>query len=191
MARDHHRRLIAARSIAPVRRRRKIAFRPSWSANSPAARDGPRSSRCSRLRRRFAQAVSSIRCLTSGPSHHGHTVKQRVADGEAVAVAGDAELAHLADPARDLLAFRVALVEVVIARAQDDAGDARPTASDISSPPRSGRGNRPSSRCRARRRRRSQDRIRGAPRAASRTAAMNSADRRRPGSACSTIRQYL
>src|SRR3954471_22350966 len=50
--------------------------------------------------------------------------EQRVADGQAVAVAGNAELADLADPARDFFARRAALVEVVIARAEDDLGDA-------------------------------------------------------------------
>ncbi|MEY9613057.1 hypothetical protein ABIF21_005931 [Bradyrhizobium elkanii] len=45
--------------------------------------------------------------------------EQRVADGQIVAVAGDAELPDARDPARDLLALRVALVEVVIARAED------------------------------------------------------------------------
>src|SRR6476659_5439000 len=48
--------------------------------------------------------------------------EQRVADGEVVAVAGNTELADLRDPARDLLALRVALVEVVIAGAENDAG---------------------------------------------------------------------
>ena len=47
-----------------------------------------------------------------------------VAHGQAVAVAGDAESADIADPARDLLAFRAALVEVVIARAENDPCDA-------------------------------------------------------------------
>ena len=51
--------------------------------------------------------------------------EQRIADRKAVAIAGDAELAHLADPARDLLAFLTAFVEVVIARAQDDPGALR------------------------------------------------------------------
>ena len=50
--------------------------------------------------------------------------KARVADGDAVAVAGDAEFADLADPARNLFAFRAALVEVVIARAEDHLRDA-------------------------------------------------------------------
>ena len=43
---------------------------------------------------------------------------------EAVAVAGDAEFANLADPARDFFALGTALVEVVIAGAQDHPGDA-------------------------------------------------------------------
>ena len=43
-----------------------------------------------------------------------------VADGEVVAVAGDAEFADIVDPARDLFAFRAAFVEIVIARAEDD-----------------------------------------------------------------------
>ena len=43
------------------------------------------------------------------------------ADGEVVAVAGDAEFADIADPARDLFAFRAAFVEIVIARAENDA----------------------------------------------------------------------
>src|SRR5258708_14722389 len=50
--------------------------------------------------------------------------EERVADREVVAIAGDAEFAHLADPAGYLLAFRAAFVEVVIARAQNDAGEA-------------------------------------------------------------------
>ena len=50
--------------------------------------------------------------------------EERVADGQAVAVAGDAEFADLADPARDLFALRTAFVEVVIARAEDHPGDA-------------------------------------------------------------------
>ena len=50
--------------------------------------------------------------------------EERIADGQAVAVAGDAELANLADPARDFLALGVALFEIVIARAKDHAGDA-------------------------------------------------------------------
>ena len=49
----------------------------------------------------------------------------RVADGEVVAVAGDAEFSDIADPARDLLAFRAAFVEVVIARAENDPRHAR------------------------------------------------------------------
>ena len=63
--------------------------------------------------------------MTSGPSHHGHTVKCDVADGEVVAVAGDAEFADVADPARDLFALRAAFVEVVIARAENDPRHAR------------------------------------------------------------------
>ena len=43
---------------------------------------------------------------------------------EVVAVAGDAEFADLADPARDLFAFGAAFVEVVIAGAEDDPGHA-------------------------------------------------------------------
>ena len=50
--------------------------------------------------------------------------EQGVADGQAVAVAGDAEFANVADPARDLLAFRTAFVEIVIAGAEDYLGDA-------------------------------------------------------------------
>src|SRR6476659_10212537 len=48
--------------------------------------------------------------------------EERVRYREAVAVAGNAEFAHFADPARDLFALRAAVVEVVIARAEDDAG---------------------------------------------------------------------
>ena len=44
---------------------------------------------------------------------------------EAVAVAGDAEFADFADPAGDLFALRAAFVEIVIARAEDDARHAR------------------------------------------------------------------
>src|SRR4051795_11815537 len=51
--------------------------------------------------------------------------EQRVANGEVVTIAGNAELADLRDPARDLLALRVALVEVVIAGAENDAGPGR------------------------------------------------------------------
>ena len=43
---------------------------------------------------------------------------------KALAVAGDAEFADLADPARDLFALGRCAVEVVIARAEDHAGDA-------------------------------------------------------------------
>src|SRR6476620_1374519 len=50
--------------------------------------------------------------------------EQGISDREIVAVAGDAELEDLADPARDFFALRAALVEVVIARAEDDLGDA-------------------------------------------------------------------
>src|ERR1043166_7426801 len=49
--------------------------------------------------------------------------EQRVGDGETVAVAGNAELADLADPARIFLALRIALVEVVTAPAQHDPGE--------------------------------------------------------------------
>src|SRR5947208_11661024 len=48
-----------------------------------------------------------------------------VADGEAVAVAGDAKFADVADPARDLFAFRAAFVEIVIARTENDTRHAR------------------------------------------------------------------
>src|SRR6266702_3439399 len=50
--------------------------------------------------------------------------EQRVADHEIVAIAGDAEFADLADPARDLLALRTSFIEIVVARAEDDAGEA-------------------------------------------------------------------
>src|SRR5712671_6921971 len=49
--------------------------------------------------------------------------EKRVADGQAVAVAGNPELADLADPARDFFALRAPFVEVVIAGAEDDLGD--------------------------------------------------------------------
>src|SRR6187200_58296 len=49
--------------------------------------------------------------------------EERVADGQAVAVAGDAEFADLADPARDFFALGAMVVEVMIARAKDHAGD--------------------------------------------------------------------
>jgi hypothetical protein len=42
-----------------------------------------------------------------------------------VTVAGNAELAQPADPARDLLALGIGFVEVVICGAENDAGDAR------------------------------------------------------------------
>jgi hypothetical protein len=50
--------------------------------------------------------------------------KQRVADGQIVAIAGDAEFPDVADPARNLLAFGTSFVEVMISGAEDDAGDA-------------------------------------------------------------------
>src|SRR5713226_4080866 len=50
--------------------------------------------------------------------------KKRVADGQAVAVAGNPELADLADPARDLFALRTSFVEIVITGAEDHFGDA-------------------------------------------------------------------
>ncbi len=43
--------------------------------------------------------------------------EQRVADRQAIAVAGDAEVADFSDPARDLLAFRIAFVQVMISGA--------------------------------------------------------------------------
>src|SRR3979409_2312453 len=46
--------------------------------------------------------------------------KEGVADGEAVAVAGNPQLANVADPSRDFFAFGAAFVEVVIARAKND-----------------------------------------------------------------------
>jgi len=46
--------------------------------------------------------------------------KADVTNDQAVAVAGDAEFTDLADPARDLFAFRAAFVEIVIARAEND-----------------------------------------------------------------------
>ena len=63
-----------------------------------------------------------MRCRSSGPSHHGQTVNSVSPIEDIVAVAGDAELAHLADPARVFLALGVALVEIVIAGAEDDPG---------------------------------------------------------------------
>lgn len=51
---------------------------------------------------------------------------QRVTHRKTVTVAGNAELAQPADPARDLLALGIAFVEVVICGAENDAGDARP-----------------------------------------------------------------
>src|SRR6266478_8243268 len=51
--------------------------------------------------------------------------EKRIADGQAVAVAGNAEFADLADPSRDLFALRAAFVEVMISRAQNHPGDAR------------------------------------------------------------------
>jgi hypothetical protein len=65
----------------------------------------------------------SIRCLTSGPSHHGQTVNK--VSPQAVAVAGDAEVADLADPSRYLLALGAAFVEVMISGAKNNPGDAR------------------------------------------------------------------
>src|ERR1700754_615019 len=53
--------------------------------------------------------------------------KERIADREIVAVAGNAERADVVDPARDLLTFGVALIEVVIAGAENDAGHAGET----------------------------------------------------------------
>jgi hypothetical protein len=50
---------------------------------------------------------------------------QPVAHRKTVTVAGNAELAQPADPARDLLALGIAFVEVVICGAENDAGDAR------------------------------------------------------------------
>src|SRR5262249_35820476 len=50
--------------------------------------------------------------------------EEGVAKRKTVAVAGNAKLAYFADPACDLLAFRIALVEVVIAGAEDHPGDA-------------------------------------------------------------------
>jgi len=50
--------------------------------------------------------------------------KKGVADGQAVAVAGDAEFANVADPAGDLLAFRIAFVEIVISGAKNHPGEA-------------------------------------------------------------------
>src|SRR4051812_23446782 len=50
--------------------------------------------------------------------------KEGVADNQAVAVASDPELADVADPAGDLFTLRAALVEIVIAGAQDHLGDA-------------------------------------------------------------------
>src|SRR5262245_58253336 len=47
--------------------------------------------------------------------------EQRLADRKAIAIARDSELPNLGDPARDLLAFRAAIVEVVVAGAEDDA----------------------------------------------------------------------
>ena len=51
--------------------------------------------------------------------------KQRVADGQAVAVAGDPKLPDLVDPARDLFAVRTALIQIVVAGTESDARQAR------------------------------------------------------------------
>ena len=49
--------------------------------------------------------------------------KERVADGQAVAVAGNSDFTDLVDPSRNLLAFGIAFVEIVVSRAKNDLGD--------------------------------------------------------------------
>src|SRR3954469_8975398 len=71
----------------------------------------------------FAQLDVDL-LLDEWPVPPGTNCEERVANPHAVPIAGDAEFADLADPAGHLLALGTALIEIVIARAQDDRGDA-------------------------------------------------------------------
>ena len=72
----------------------------------------------------------SLAKLAVDPLLHKRSIPPRtdreksVADGQTVAVAGNAELADLADPSRDLFALGAAFVEVMISRAKDHFGNA-------------------------------------------------------------------
>src|SRR5215211_9241831 len=112
VARDHHRRLIACDPLHKI----DVAVEP---LAAPAGR---------RIRRRgmmhpdpslqprrggFKQLLLEA-WLDQRPVPPRADREQRVADGQALAVAGNAELADHADPARDFFALRAALVEVMI-----------------------------------------------------------------------------
>src|SRR3954463_4956734 len=121
VARDHHRRLIARDPLheidvaeealaAPTGRRiRRRGMMPPDPSSRP-------------LRGGFLQPILKA-LLDLWPVPPRADREQRVADGQAVAVAGDPELADLADPARDFFALRAALVEIMVARAEDHFGD--------------------------------------------------------------------
>src|SRR5712664_316195 len=122
MARDHHRRLVALDPLheflvaekalaAPTGRgiRRRSVMDPNPSLQPPGGS----------LAKLVVDALLDQRSIPPG-THR----EKGVADRQAVAVAGDAEFANVADPAGDLLAFRIAFVEVMISRAKNHPGEA-------------------------------------------------------------------
>src|ERR1700758_3432192 len=115
MARDHHVRPVALDPLhqlgvaeialaAPTGRRVR-----GWRMMHP---DPPLGASCRRSTQLRVDALPQQRAVPPWADR-----EQRIADREIITVAGDAELAHLADPARVFLAFGVALVEIVIAGA--------------------------------------------------------------------------
>src|SRR6476660_7555227 len=117
---DHHRRLVG---LDPLHE-----FDVAEEALAAPAHRGIR-------RRRMMGPDPSLRPyrgrlakLVFDPRFHQRSIpprtdrEERVADGQAVAVAGHAEFADLADPSRDLFALGTAFVEVMISRAQNDPG---------------------------------------------------------------------
>src|SRR6266404_5434286 len=120
--RDHHRRLVA---LDPSREL-DVAEK---ALAAPARR---------RIRRRRVMGPDpslgphrgSLAKLVFDACFHQRSIPPRtdreksVADSQAVAIAGNAELADLADPSRNLFALGTAFVEVMISRAQNHPGDA-------------------------------------------------------------------
>src|SRR3954470_3529112 len=112
----------SAGSIVQAQRRRSSAYRPNSPANSRGRMMNPGPA-VKPSRGGFAQLDVDL-LLDEWPVPPGTNCEERVANPHAVPIAGDAEFADLADPAGHLLALGTALIEIVIARAQDDRGDA-------------------------------------------------------------------
>src|SRR3954447_13325410 len=122
MARDHHRGLVALDPLRQLDVAEKTLAAPTgrrfvgWRVMHPDPPLRPRSGGVAEL------IVNPLFDQRSIPPRADR--EQSVADAETAAIAGDSEFADLADPARDLFAFRTTFVEIVISGADDHAGDA-------------------------------------------------------------------